>query len=134
MPKPQTVHYRAEYADRLLAFFSRAPYRVITIEKFDRNGAVVGAKEEKVACEFPTFSRFAATMGVTLADLQEWRKNTRFDKAYKACEALQKSIAIENGMQGRYDTSFVKFFLSNECSEQTMASETFAVDIHVVDA
>ena len=132
MEKQKAKPYKAAYREKMLAFFSRPPYTCVTAEKYDRYGNVTSAKEERQPCEFPTFARFAAELGVTLADLAVWRKYPAFNRAYVACEALQKSLAIENAMMGRYDASFVKFFLTNECGMQENAAP-FAVDIRVVD-
>ncbi len=125
--------YRAEYAVKMLAFFSRAPYRMVSTEKYDRYGNVTAAKEEKIPCEFPTFARFAAGLGVCLSDLAAWRENAAFAATYAACEALQKSIAVENAMMGRYDASFVKFYLTNEYGQTDTDAAPFSVDIRVVD-
>lgn len=125
--------YRAVYMEEMLNFFRRPPYTCSTTEKYDRNGNVTSVREERVPCEFPTFARFAARIGVTLADLQSWRKNPTFDRAYLACEALQRSILMENGMLGRYDSSFAKLFLSTEGQGAEVPAAPFSVEIRVVD-
>lgn len=137
MEQEKDKAHDATYCDtdaaRMLAFFRRAPYTIVAVEKCDRYGNVTSTKEERVPCEFPTFARYAAERGVTPDTLTAWRVHAAFDRAYVACEGLQKSIAIENAMLGRYDAGFVKFFLTNECGMQDGAAMPFAVDIRVVD-
>ena len=134
MEKHTFAPYRAEYREQMLSFFSRPPFTCSTAEKYDRNGNVVSAREERQPCEFPTFARFAAGLGVGIADLLSWRSDPAFDHAYLTCEALQRSRAVENAMLGRYDGSFAKFYLTNEASSASAeAAEPFSVEIRVVD-
>ena len=117
----------------MLAFFCRAPYTCTTTEKYDRNGNVTSVREERTPCEFPTFARFAAEIGVSLAEVLAWRKHADFDRAYLACEALQRSLVIENAMLGRYDSSFAKLFLTSEAQATTEEGAPFSVEIRVVE-
>ena len=132
MQKNKSAPYRKEYCKRMLSFFRRPPYICTTTEKYDRNGNVTSVREDKEPCEFPTFARFAAELGVDLVDLQAWRSHPEFHRAYLACEALQKSILVENAMIGRYDSSFAKLLLTSE-GQKTEEQPPFSVEIRVVE-
>ena len=135
MPKTKKgrVPYRAVYCERMLAFFERAPFVCTATEKYDRNGNVTSVREDRTPCEFPTFARFAAELGVTLGELLAWRKHPSFDRAYLACEALQRSLVIENAMLGRYDSSFAKMYLTSEGQVTATEQAPFSVEIRVVE-
>ena len=135
MPKSKkgSSAYRAAYCAQMLSFFGRAPFTCATTEKYDRNGNVTSVREDRTPCEFPTFARFAAEIGVSLGELLAWRKHPSFDRAYLACEALQRSLVIENAMLGRYDSSFAKLFLTSEGQSATAEESPFSVEIRVVE-
>lgn len=60
---------------------------------------------------FPTFQRFARSIGVDMSTLTAWREeHPEFSIAYNQAKELQESIWIQNGMDGSYSAQFAKFF------------------------
>lgn len=60
---------------------------------------------------FPTFQRFARSIGVCVDTLHQWREDhPEFSEAYKAAKEIQEAIWLENAMDGSYSQNFAKFF------------------------
>jgi len=94
--------YEKEYAIKLLDFFSVDVFRII------------GGK--KSLNRFPTFERFAVSIGVTHKTLQNWCKEKdkeEFLRAYELCKDIQKALIIEGSMTGDYNAAFAKFLAVN---------------------
>ena len=64
----------------------------------------------------PSFSKFARSIGVTLNELERYRRNSEFDRAYRECSEIRRDYLIDNGLTKRFDSSLVKFVLSSEFS------------------
>ena len=79
----------------------------------------------------PSFSKFARSIGVTLSDLESFRCNEEFDRAYRECNEIRKDYLIDGALTRRYDPSLVKFLLS-ENQENDTADDGLAVTIEVV--
>ena len=62
----------------------------------------------------PSFSKFARSIGATLADVEGYRKHARFESAYRECSEIRRDYLIDNGLVKRFDSSFVKFLLTSE--------------------
>ncbi len=62
----------------------------------------------------PSFSKFARSVGVTLADIESYRTNKEFDRAYRECSEIRRDYLIDNGLVKRFDCSMAKFILSCE--------------------
>jgi hypothetical protein len=62
----------------------------------------------------PSFSKFARSIGVTLTDVEEYRKHREFDRAYTECSEIRRDYLIDNGLVKRFDSSFTKFLLNSE--------------------
>jgi len=93
--------YEPSYCINMLDFFS---IDVFSIDKLGR----------KKLNRFPTFERFAITIGVTHRTLQNWNKeHDEFFRAYEMCKDLQKALIIEGGMTGDYNAAFAKFVAVN---------------------
>ena len=60
----------------------------------------------------PSFSKFARSIGMTVADLTEFRKNKKFDKAWCECIEIRRDYLIDLAITKRGDSSFAKFLLS----------------------
>ena len=78
----------------------------------------------------PSFDKFARSIGATLEDITELRKNREFDRAYRECNEIRRDYLIDAALTRRYDPSFVKFLLGTEyCaeSEDTGLSVTLEV-------
>ena len=62
----------------------------------------------------PSFSKFARSVGATLADVEAWRKHGEFERAYRECSEIRRDYLIDNALGKRYDASTVKFLLQTE--------------------
>lgn len=62
----------------------------------------------------PSFSKFARTCGITLADVERFREHGEFDRAYRECSEIRKDYLIDSALTKRFDSSLVKFLLDNE--------------------
>lgn len=85
--------YKKAYCDEIIEFFDK--------------DAKTGGK----ATTFPTFQRFARSIGVCVDTLNEWcRVHPEFSEAFKAAKEMQEAIWLENSMDGSYNAQFAKFF------------------------
>jgi hypothetical protein len=62
----------------------------------------------------PSFSKFARSMGITLEELQSFRRHKEFDRAYRECNEIRRDYLTDAALTRRYDPSFVKFLLAAE--------------------
>ena len=62
----------------------------------------------------PSYQKFAAANGLTLADLERFRKHPTFDEAYRAAGEIRRDYLIDHALSRRFDPSFVKYLLSEE--------------------
>lgn len=62
----------------------------------------------------PSFSKFARSIGATLADIEGYRKHGKFESAYQECSEIRRDYLIDNGLVKRFDSSFTKFLLTSE--------------------
>ncbi len=84
----------------------------------------------------PSFSKFARSIGVTVADLERWRKNKEFDRAWRECIEIRRDYLTDSALTRRYDPSFVKFLLSEDSmqnEERNAEENSLCVSIKVID-
>ena len=62
----------------------------------------------------PSFSKFARSIGVTLADLKSFCKYEEFKRAYDECNEIRRDYLIDNALCKKFDGSFTKFLLTAE--------------------
>ena len=62
----------------------------------------------------PSFLKFATSVNMTLADIESFRTEEKFDRAYRECSEIRRDYLIDNGLTKRFDSSFTKFLLSTE--------------------
>ena len=62
----------------------------------------------------PSFSKFARSIGVTCADIESYRENEEFERAYNECNEIRRDYLIDNALCKRLDASLTKFILSAE--------------------
>jgi hypothetical protein len=63
----------------------------------------------------PSFSKFARSIGATLADVLEFRdKNSEFRRAFNECNEIRRDYLIDNALAKRFDGSVTKFLLTAE--------------------
>ena len=69
----------------------------------------------------PSFEKFAILKGITLEELSSYRRNKCFDRAYRECCEIRRDYLIDRALNKRFDPSFVKFLLSEDCTEENDA-------------
>ncbi len=62
----------------------------------------------------PSFEKFARSIGVTLKDLENFKKNKTFCKAWHECSEIRRDYLIDTALTKRHDASFTKFLLGCE--------------------
>jgi len=92
MTKERTKKYTSDMPRRLYSFFHGY-------------SEAVGA---------PSFSKFARSIGVTLKDVQRFRKHSEFERAYEECNEIRRDYLIDNALCKRFDGSVTKFLLTAE--------------------
>lgn len=106
--------YRPEFCEMMVAFFDIPLEREVVVEVEDGQGGSI--KETRmVANSFPTFTRFAARIGVSRESLRNWANAKKPDGtpikpeffcAYARARDLQEALLIEGGMSGVYNYKF----------------------------
>ena len=62
----------------------------------------------------PSFVKFARSVGLTLEDIERYRKHREFERAYRECSEIRRDYLIDNGLTKRFDSSLTKFLLTSE--------------------
>ncbi len=62
----------------------------------------------------PSFSKFARSIGVTLAEVKGFCVNEDFKRAYDECNEIRRDYLIDNALCKKFDGSFTKFLLTAE--------------------
>ncbi|MBQ4116736.1 MAG: hypothetical protein IJD37_05105 [Clostridia bacterium] len=85
------------------------------------------------AAEFsiPSFSKFARSIGVTLDNLDEYRKHKEFDRAWRDCIEIRRDYLTDCALTRRYDPSFVKFLLGFEADSEAEADDDNSLAVTV---
>ena len=82
----------------------------------------------------PSYQKFAAQNGLTLTDLERFRKHPIFDEAYRAAGEIRRDYLIDHALSRRFDPSFVKYLLSEELGRDEGEDErTLDVRVTVCD-
>ena len=85
----------------------------------------------------PSFTKFAKSIGVTLAELEGYRENDAFDRAYRECSEIRRDYLIDNGLTKRFDSSLTKFLLASEfrMGEEKISDEERSIQftLEVID-
>lgn len=106
-----------KYCGLIIEFFDRKPFEYEYVDDEDGNKVLVTTKSGAPVikpCDFPTFERFAYSIGVHRETLRNWCDvSPEFFAAYKKAEMLQKDILIQNGLTGGYDKTFAIFTAKN---------------------
>lgn len=83
----------------------------------------------------PSFSKFARSIGVTLAELEAMRGHSEFERAWRECNEIRRDYLIDTALTRRHDPSFTKFLLSAEfgVGESETEDKSIAVTLTVID-
>jgi hypothetical protein len=79
----------------------------------------------------PSFSKFARSIGITVAELEGYRSHGEFERAYQECSEIRRDYLIDNGLVKRFDSSFTKFLLNAEFEMGDTKSDTEDNEIRV---
>ena len=79
----------------------------------------------------PSFSKFARRIGVTVYELEGFRRKKEFDAAWRECSEIRRDYLIDNALSKRIDPSFTKFLLAEE--QGTDDSSEFKLTLQVVN-
>lgn len=78
----------------------------------------------------PSFEKFARAKGITLADLNGFRRHRQFERAYRECGEIRRDYLIDNALTKRFDPTFVRHLLSLEFEEhEAEASASFVLRV-----
>lgn len=86
----QKNSYQKDYPHRLYVFFS-------------------SYQDERSA---PSFQKFARSIGVTVSDIESYRRHGEFERAYQECIEIKRDYLTDRALTKRFDSSFVKFLLT----------------------
>ncbi len=62
----------------------------------------------------PSFSKFARSEGLTLSDIENFKKHKEFLRAFEECREIRRDYLIDNALNKRFDGSVAKFLLACE--------------------
>ena len=62
----------------------------------------------------PSFTKFGVSAGLTLADIERFRRYDEFERAYRECSEIRRDYLIDNALAKKNDASLTKFLLSAE--------------------
>lgn len=77
----------------------------------------------------PSFSKFARRVGITLAELESFRKKRLFNRAYAECSVIRRDYLKDTALTKKHDPSFVKYLLDNEESPGDTGDVKFTLEI-----
>ncbi len=103
----QKSPYQKDYPHRLYVFF--ASYQ-----------------DERSA---PSFQKFARSIGVTVSDIECYRRHSEFERAYQECIEIKRDYLIDRALTKRFDSSFVKFLLSEDETENENDDFNFTLKV-----
>ena len=103
------VKYTQTLADEMTAFF----------EDYEERGA-------------PSFEKFARLKKIPLASLVEFRKNQKFDMAYRECSEIRRDYLIDRALDKRFDPTFVRHLLTDEAEAESGFTQTTLM-LEVID-
>ena len=81
----------------------------------------------------PSFMKFALAIGVTLEELNSYRKHRKFDEAYRECCEIRKDYLIDMALNRRFDSSFTKFLLSEIEAPLQSGDNEFKLSLEVLE-
>ena len=81
----------------------------------------------------PSFSKFARVLGVTLEELDSFRRHKEFNRAWQECNEIRRDYLIDLALSKRADGSFVKFLLSGDEDDVGEAGGGCEFTLTVVD-
>ena len=62
----------------------------------------------------PSIPKFARSVGLTVADVEDFRRHKRFEEAYRECMEIRRDYLIDQALERRFDPSLTKFLLQED--------------------
>ncbi|MBQ9084568.1 MAG: hypothetical protein IJY24_02825 [Clostridia bacterium] len=85
----------------------------------------------------PSFTKFGVSAGLTLEDIERFRRYDEFERAYRECSEIRRDYLIDNALAKKNDASLTKFLLSAEFGmgeeKPDEAASSLSVTLEVVD-
>ena len=115
--------YKEEYADLLIAFYSKPLTR-----QEERSTSRGGTFTVTVPNEFPTVGLFAREIGVSVSAIKAWAgitedgryRHDRFASAYARVKGWAEGMIESGALTGLLDANMAKFVLSNDYGKREM--------------
>ena len=79
----------------------------------------------------PSFRKFAGSIGVTLAELLDYRRKPKFNRAYAECNEIRRDYLIDTALSKRSDATITKFLLQAEYGMGERSIDSGERELHV---
>jgi hypothetical protein len=113
-PGGRPTKYDPEYCNQIVEYFNKPPFHIEYKREYYNNGELKSEYPIQMANEYPTFQRFAFSIGVNVDTLHEWKTQyPEFSEAYTRAKELQESIWSVNALQNLYNSQFAQFIGKN---------------------
>ncbi len=77
----------------------------------------------------PSFNKFARSIGVTVGDLERFRKHREFEEAWRECGEIRRDYLIDCALTKRHDSSFSKFIIQYEEDAEGLSDENDGISV-----
>lgn len=81
--------------------------------------------------EIPSISKFARQNALTVEDVMRFREHSEFEKAYREANEIRRDYLIDSALMRRFDSSFAKFILTEELTQESDSEGSVTVNIKV---
>jgi hypothetical protein len=107
--------YKPEYCLQVVSFFEDVPLtRMEDVEEIEDENGELKRKKAARAVGCPTLAGFAASIGRSVKDLDNWRDaHPEFEEACQAALAIQADHLVQNASSGKAPPGFAIFMLKN---------------------
>ena len=106
--------YKPEYCDLIIEHFTIQPQQTVYKKTYYPDGSIKSEEPVVLAEQFPTFQKFADSIGVHMSQLTRWQDEyEEFRTSYARAKQLQENIWLVNGMSNLYNSQFAQFFGKN---------------------
>ena len=77
----------------------------------------------------PSFNKFARSIGITVGDLERFRKHREFEEAWRECGEIRRDYLIDCALTKRHDSSFSKFIIQYEEDAEKLRDENDGISV-----
>lgn len=124
------LKYKQEYCTKIIDYFSKPSIRVEYKENYVK-GQLSSRTPVLLPEEYPTFEMFAASIGVSVRVLADWRnKYPQFADAYARAKEIQLGKLTSCAVMGLYNPLYAKFEAVNNHDQKDKSEvETSVVPV-----